>query len=59
MCHIELDPVCAVVVEDPQNYRWSSVHTHLGLVHDPLITPHSLYLELGSTVTERWPIDVD
>lgn len=37
----------------PEEYRWSSVHTHLGLAHDPLITPHASYLALGATEAER------
>lgn len=37
----------------PQDYCWSSVHTHLGLACDPLITPHPLYLALASAPDER------
>lgn len=50
---IELNPVRAAMVPQPQDYRWSSVHTHLGTVCDPLITPHPLYLALGSTIDMR------
>ena len=47
--YIELNPVRAAMVARPEDYRWSSVHTHLGAAHDPLITPHPLYLAMGST----------
>lgn len=53
MRYIELNPVRAAMVSAPQEYRWSSVHTHLGLACDPLITPHPLYLALGSNAEER------
>jgi putative transposase len=53
MRYIELNPVRAAMTASPQDYRWSSVHTHLGLACDPLITPHPLYLALGSTPDER------
>lgn len=51
--YIELNPVRAALVDKPEDYRWSSVHTHLGKACDPLITPHPLYLALGSGPTER------
>ena len=53
MRYIELNPVRAAMVELPQDYRWSSVHTHLALARDPLITPHPLYLAMGSDSNER------
>ncbi|MEO7050829.1 MAG: hypothetical protein ABI128_04115, partial [Rhodanobacter sp.] len=40
-------------VELPQDHRWSSVHTHLALARDPLITPHPLCLAMGSHSNER------
>lgn len=51
--YIELNPVRAAMVHRPEDYRWSSVHTHLGTARDPLITPHPLYLALGSTREAR------
>lgn len=51
--YIELNPVRAAMVQRPEDYRWSSVHTHLGTARDPLITPHPLYLALGSTMEAR------
>ena len=53
MRYIELNPVRAAMTASPQDYRWSSVHTHLGQACDPLITLHPLYLALGSTPDER------
>jgi putative transposase len=44
MRYIELNPVPAVMVEAPQDYRWTSAHTYLARARDPLITPHLLYL---------------
>ncbi len=51
--YIELNPVRAAMTALPEEYRWSSVHTHLGMARDPLITPHSTYLALGATSEER------
>lgn len=45
--YIDLNPVRAAMVAAPEEYRWSSVHTHLGRSHDPLLTPHPLYQALG------------
>lgn len=45
--YIELNPVRAAMVDRPEAYRWSSVHTHTGSTQDPLLTPHSAYLALG------------
>ena len=54
-CHryIELNPVRADMVKDPEQYRWSSNgHNALGQA-DALITPHSLYCGLGCSGSER------
>ncbi|MDQ3286675.1 MAG: transposase [Pseudomonadota bacterium] len=51
--YIELNPVRAAMVARPEDYRWSSVHTHLGTACDPLISLHPLYLALGSTIDAR------
>lgn len=54
VCHyIELNPVRAAMVALPEEYRWSSVHTHLGKARDPLITPHPAYQALGATREEQ------
>lgn len=53
MRYIELNPVRAGMVDKPEGYRWSSVHTHLGRACDPLLTPHPLYLTLGHDRAQR------
>ncbi|MGY3040948.1 hypothetical protein ACVWWQ_002579 [Rhodanobacter sp. TND4EL1] len=57
MRYIELNPVLAAKTASTQEYRWSSVHTHLGQASDPLITLHPLYLALGSAPDERCKAD--
>ena len=49
--YIELNPVRAGMAVQPWDYRWSSVHFHLGLRADPRVTPHPLYLALGNDST--------
>lgn len=51
--YIELNPVRAAMVGLPEEHRWSSVHTHLGMACDSLITPLPTYLALGATPQER------
>ncbi|MDE2406739.1 MAG: transposase [Xanthomonadaceae bacterium] len=51
--YIELNPVRAAMVATPEAHRWSSVHLHLGLKPDALVTPHPLYTSLGDTAAER------
>ena len=51
--YIELNPVRANMVEHPANYRWSSFRANaLGEV-SKLLTPHSLYLSLGTSESMR------
>ncbi|MBN0989878.1 transposase [Amphritea pacifica] len=51
--YIELNPVRAGMVDFPADYRWSSYHaTALGK-EITLLTPHEIYLALGSTPAER------
>lgn len=46
--YIELNPLRARMVSDPADHPWSS-HRHNALGQaDPLITPHTAWLELGS-----------
>ena len=53
MAYIDLNPVRAGMVPAAADYRWSS-HAHLvGLRHDPLVTPHPLYWQLGNTPFAR------
>jgi len=53
MRYIELNPVRAAMVDAPEAYRWSSVHTHLGQARDPMLTPHPMYLALGENADLR------
>ena len=51
--YIEHNPVRAALVGDPAHYRWSSYrHNALGAV-DERITPHALYLAMGSNDKAR------
>jgi putative transposase len=50
---IERNPTRARMVARPEEYRWSSVHTHLGRALDPLVTPHEVYLNLGADAAAR------
>lgn len=51
--YIELNPVRAGMVTDPGQYRWSSFRANgLGQT-DTRLTPHALYLGLGSNTLER------
>jgi len=53
MRYIELNPVRAVMVQDPGQYRWSS-YRHNGLSQtDSRITPHSVFLALDPDAAER------
>jgi putative transposase len=53
MRYIELNPVRAGMVKSPGGHRWSSHAANaLGAV-DPLVTPHALYVGLGSTAAAR------
>lgn len=51
--YIELNPVCADMVADPGQYRWTSYRRHAFGQADPLVTPHPLYLALGRSQEER------
>ena len=51
--YIELNPVRAGMVEHPRDYRWSSYRCNALGVHDPLITEHALYGQLGCNAGER------
>lgn len=45
--YIELNPVRAGMVENPETYRWSSYRHNAYGELDTLITPHALYRALG------------
>jgi putative transposase len=51
--YIELNPLRAAMVDCPEAYRWSSVHTHLGHACDPMLTTHPAYLALGASADAR------
>jgi len=54
-CHryIELNPVRANMVDHPRDYTWSSYRAHAEGRHNPLLTPHPEYQQLGQTDSER------
>jgi putative transposase len=54
-CHayIELNPVRAGMVAHPGEYRWSSYAANAQGSPDPLITPHAVIRELGTSLAER------
>lgn len=51
--YIELNPVRAGIVALPGQYCWSSYRSNAQGVHDDLLSPHSLYMQLGCDVLER------
>ncbi len=51
--YIELNPIRAGMVCDPAIYRWSSYQANALGVKTQLITPHELYLSLGSCDASR------
>lgn len=51
--YIELNPVRAAMVDDPEGYVWSSIHANLANRWDPLVTPHEVFLAIASDPTER------
>ena len=53
MAYIDLNPVRASLVQQARDYPWSSHGHYVGLRTDPLLTPHSLYWELGNTPFAR------
>lgn len=53
MAYIDLNPVRAHMVTQPEEYRWSSYSHYAGRRSDRLITPHALYWTLGNTPFAR------
>ena len=51
MRYIELNPVRAGMVEMASDYQWSSYHFNGLGQYDELLTPHKLYLSLGTDKT--------
>jgi putative transposase len=53
MAYIDLNPVRAHLVAQPDDYGWSSYNHYVGRRNDRLITPHALYWGLGNTPFAR------
>jgi putative transposase len=53
MVYIDLNPVRAQLVTQPEDYAWSSYGGYTGRRADRLITPHALYWGLGNTPFAR------
>lgn len=51
--YIELNPVRAAMVEEPEHHHWSSVHANPVLCEDSLVTPHPCFTAMGHTPLER------
>jgi putative transposase len=51
--YIELNPVRAGIVSSPADYPWSSFRTNAMGVPSLFLNPHSEYLRLGGTTSER------
>ena len=51
--YIELNPVRAGMVSEPEAHRWSSYHCNAGGAPDAMITPHALYTDLGIDPVQR------
>jgi hypothetical protein len=53
ICYVALNPVRARLVEHARDWRWSSVHAHLGLVANDGITAAAPVLERFPDLAER------
>jgi putative transposase len=51
--YIELNPVRAGIVRDPQHFPWSSFRCNALGHADPLVTPHPGFRSIGNTDMER------
>jgi len=51
--YIELNPVRARMVSQPEEYHWSSYHANARGINSELWTPHEQYLDLGQTKESR------
>lgn len=51
--YLEMRPLQLRLVEDLEDYPWSSFHHHSGLTPSKLITDHRLYVALGEDNVER------
>ncbi len=59
MAYIDLNPVRAGMVVQPQDYVWSSYCYYAGLRNNPLVSPHSQFWNLGNTPFAREAAYVD
>ena len=50
---IELKPVRAAMVENPEHHQWSSVRANLARCEDSLVTPHPCFIAMGHTPLVR------
>lgn len=51
--YVELNPLRIGIAQDPETYRWSSFKSNaLGMIN-PILTPHPLYLSLGTNAAAR------
>jgi putative transposase len=53
MRHVETDPSRQAREPDPSDGPCSSAAHHLGVQHDPLVTDHPAFWQLGNTPFER------
>ena len=53
MAYIDLNPVRAHMVAQPEDHVWSSHAHYIGRRSDRLVTPHALYWALGNTPFAR------
>jgi len=51
--YIELNPVRAGMVDQPNSYAWSSYATNSGRRRDPLVSPHAEFEALGDQAERR------
>lgn len=51
--YVELNPVRAGLAKSTEAFRWSSYKANTGKATSDLLTPHKLYLDLGSTPAAR------
>ena len=52
--YIELNPVRSGQVDHPREYPWSSYRANAFGRHDPLVSPHDVYLALGGQPEHRY-----
>ncbi len=51
--YIELYPVRAAMVKQPEHHHWPSVHANLVLCDDALVTPHPCFIAMENTPLVR------